>query len=125
MVEPAERVQLEEREQSANSPDENICDLGFFRSLQSQTWQHTPATTIDGLIQNVEQAFADYDPLVLNRIWLTHAAVCDLIICNDGGNNYELPHMGKERLERQQKLPSMLPLSSTAKEHYFLHANIP
>lgn len=114
LVDPNERVLIESREQPANSPDTNLCDLGFFRALAANYWQQSPATTINELIANVEKAYNEYDPILLNRIWLTHASVCDQIIVNNGGNDFKIPLMGKERLEREGRLPSLLPLSSKA-----------
>jgi len=123
LVDPNERIQIEKREQPANSPDTNCDDLGFFRALQLDTWAQTLATTIDGLCENVAKAFSDYDTKQLNRIWLTHASVCDRIICCNGNNNFDIPHMSKAKLERAGALPSLLPLSSTAIEHYNAFAN--
>ena len=37
-----------------------------------------------------------------------------MIIENDGGNDYEIPHMGKESLERRGLLPQVLDFTPTA-----------
>lgn len=113
-----ERVQIKMREQAPNSPDHNTNDLGFFNSLQSDAWALTPATTIDGLVSNVEQAFAQYDPGKLNRIWLTHGAVLNETIHCNGGNDYKLPHMYKDGKAKRNSLPKAIALSETASEHY-------
>ena len=62
--------QFKLKDQPANSPDCNILDLGFFRALQSLQFQREPATTIDGLIANVEAAWEDYDPVSINSVFL-------------------------------------------------------
>jgi len=123
LIDPNERVQIETREQPPNSPDTNVDDLGFFRGLQTDAWAQTPASNIDELIANVKKAYRDYDPKLLNRIWLTHASVCDRIITTHGHNNFDIPHMSKGRLERAGNLPSLLGLSTEAKEHYNRFAN--
>jgi hypothetical protein len=122
-VDPGERVKLKEVEQPSNSPDTNVDDLGFFRSLQSDYWTQTPSTTIDGLINNVKQAFADYDPKKLNRIWLTHGTVLNCIIEHEGDNHYKIPHMGKLKLEREGRLPDQISLSSQAIRHYRIYTS--
>lgn len=53
----------------------------------------------------------------LNRIQLTHATVCDTVAANNGGNDFKMPHMAKQHLEREGELPIMVSLSSTAKDH--------
>lgn len=109
---PQAQVKMKVIEQLANSPDNNINDLSFFASLQSRYWQQTPATTIEGLIANVRKAYDEYDPERLNRIWLTHGAVLNAIISIDGGNNYSLPHLKKDQLARNGKLPSSFALGT-------------
>ncbi|XP_071739090.1 uncharacterized protein [Rutidosis leptorrhynchoides] len=61
--------------QPPNSPDLNVLDLGFFRAIQSLQEQESLGT-IDELISGVR-----------------------------GGNNYQTPHIGKGKLERQGNLP--------------------
>jgi hypothetical protein len=117
-VDPTERVTFRAVEQAANSPDTNVQDLGFFRSLQSADWSQTPATTIDGLIDNVQAAFRDYCPKTLNRVWLTHATVCNEIILDGGNNEFKIPHMGKAKLEREGKLPTHITLTAAAKARF-------
>ena len=41
--------------QPARSPDLNILDLGFFRSLQSQQWASGFANTLEEMVEKVEQ----------------------------------------------------------------------
>ena len=88
--------QFKLKDQPANSPDCNILDLGFFRALQSLQFQREPATTIDGLIANVEAAWEDYDPVSINSVFLTHQSCMNKIIETMGGNGYKIPHIGKK-----------------------------
>jgi hypothetical protein len=52
--------------QPPKSPDINVLDLSFFRALQAAQWRHEPARTIDGLIQQVNEAFKEFDPQKIN-----------------------------------------------------------
>jgi hypothetical protein len=63
---------FELKEQSLNSPNQNILDLGFFNSLQSLQFQKDSVSNIDELIANVKSAFNEYDPKKLNWTFLTH-----------------------------------------------------
>ena len=85
--------------QLPNSPDTNILDLGFFRAIQSFN-DDCPANE-EELIKSVENAYGEYPYCKLNRVWLTLQSCLNKIIENDGGNNYKIPHMGKESLERR------------------------
>jgi len=104
-------------EQGANLPDNNVLDLGFFHPLQNLQWQQPPATTINGLIKNVNAAFAQYNPKLLDRNWLTHQSVMDCVLQSDGDNNYKVPHLNKDRMQKRGNLPRHLPLTRLAKQH--------
>ena len=106
--------QFKLKDQPANSPDCNILDLGFFRALQSLQFQRKPATTIDGLIANVEAAWEDYDPVSINSVFLTHQSCMNKIIESMGGNEYKIPHVGKKALNNAGLLPSQLDISDDA-----------
>lgn len=56
--------------QPPNSPEINVLDLGFFRAIQSLQ-QQSASTTIDELIENVENSFQNLLPEVLNEVFLT------------------------------------------------------
>jgi hypothetical protein len=103
-------------EQPANSPDTNILDLGFFRSIQSIQWSKEPATTIEGLVAVVEEAWKEYQPTTLDRIWLSHQACMNEIIQCFGGNHYKLPHIKKDTLlDDRGVLPFSLDVTIEAK----------
>lgn len=90
------------REQPANSPDTNVLDLGFFCSLQSKQWRYDEAKNIDDLIENVELAWNDYDPVLLNRVFISHQTCLDEIIKSRGDNTYKIPHTYKEQKEKDK-----------------------
>ena len=93
--------------QPPNSPDMNVLDLGFFRAIQSLQNQKAPKN-IDELIQAVNDAFCEMDRDKLNDIFLTLQQCMVEVMKVKGGNNYKLPHMGKQSLRRQGNLPDTL-----------------
>lgn len=93
--------------QPANSPDLNINDLGFFRAIESIQQKHRTNDPQE-LIQRVEEAYADYSPVLLNRIWVTHQRCMTEILLSQGGNTYKIPHMNKEKMEKEKTLPVSL-----------------
>ena len=98
--------------QSPNSPDTNILDLGFFRAIQSFN-DDCPANE-EELIKSVEKAYGEYPFRKLNRVWLTLQSCLNMIIENDVGNDYKIPHMGKEAMERRGVLPPVLDVTPAA-----------
>ena len=85
--------------QSPNSPDTNILNLGFFRAIQSFN-DDCPANE-EELIKSDEKAYGEYPMHKLNHVWLTLQSCFNMIIENDSGNDYKIPHMGKESLEQR------------------------
>ena len=97
--------------QSPNSPDTNILDLGFFSAIQSFN-DDCPANE-EELIKSVEKAYGEYPMHKLNHVWLTLQSCLNMIIENDGGNDYKILHMGKESMERRGLLPRVLDITPT------------
>ena len=81
--------------------------LGFFASLQSIT-DRTTSRNVDELIQNVVMEYENYNPVVLNRVFLTLQGCMIEVMKDGGGNRYKTPHMNKERLEALDILPEAL-----------------
>ena len=98
--------------QSPSLPDTNILDVGFFRAIQSFN-DDCPANE-EELIKSVEKAYGEYPLCKLNHVWLTLQSCLNMIIENDGGNDYKIPHMGKESMERRGLLPWVLDVTPTA-----------
>ena len=98
--------------QSPNSPDTNILDLCFFRAIQSFK-DDCPANE-EELIKSVEKAHCEYPLRKLNHVWLTLLSCLNMIIENDGGNDYKILHMGKGSLEWRGLLPWVLDVAPTA-----------
>ena len=102
--------------QPANSPDLNLNDLGFFRSLQSHYERDCPSNEA-GIIDLVKDSFELYDASRINRIWLTLQSVFNCVLLSTGNNDYKLPHMGKDALERQGELPLVLPVDPIVSQY--------
>jgi hypothetical protein len=94
--------------QPSQSPDFNICDLSFFPSIQS-LYQKIPGVK-DSLtcINAVTRAFDSYDPNLLNRAFLSLFMNYNMTKQHNGSNKYPVPHMGKDRLEKEGLLPTTL-----------------
>jgi len=82
----------------------NICDLDFFNAIQSLQYDKAPRT-IDELITAVETSFQEMSKQKLNDNFLTLQKVMETVIMHKGSNHYQLPHMNKEKLRREGKLP--------------------
>jgi hypothetical protein len=74
--------------QPANSPDLNVLDLEFFASLQFLTYERI-SRNLDELIQNVQNEFDNYDPDILNRVFLTLQGCLIEVMKDRGGNRYK------------------------------------
>ena len=99
--------------QPSNSPDLNINDLGFFRALQAYFSQFCPKTT-EEIVEYVLKAHELYPKERINHIWLSLMTVMNEIIDSNGDNDYKIPHIGKERLEREGRLPVTLAVTDNA-----------
>ena len=101
--------------QAPKSPDTNICDLSFFRALQSAQWRSGIEDNIDGLIAQVLRAFETFDVRRKNDFGFLTLQCCldDILKCN-GGNDYSIRHMGKERMLREGILPDRIEASEAA-----------
>ena len=86
--------------QPSNSPDLNILDLGLFNALQPAYYGCSPTTNLE-LIDCVEKTYAEFPSNIINRMWVTLQSVFDSIIVHHGDNNYSMPHMNKEFMERE------------------------
>jgi hypothetical protein len=84
--------------QPPNSPDLNVLDLGYFSSIQSLQQQKN-ATTVEELIDIVEDSFSELSYKKLDNIFLTLQCCMEKVLLDNGGNNYKIPHMSKRKLE--------------------------
>ena len=99
--------------QPPNSPDLNVLDLGFFRTLQGLQFQE-PSENTAVLIARVLLCFQQYQAEKLNRVFITLQSCFNEIITTDGGNHYKIPHMNKAALERLGQMPVSLAVTEDA-----------
>ncbi|VFQ79421.1 unnamed protein product [Cuscuta campestris] len=90
--------------QPPNSPDLNVLDLGFFRSIDALSDKTAPRSMRE-LITNVTMSYDQLIAQTLNNVFLTYQEVMSDVLKQKGGNDYKIPHMGKERLAREGLLP--------------------
>lgn len=94
-------------QQPAQSPDCNALDLGFFNAIQSLQ-QRKKCRNADELILAVEDSFKALEPMTLNKVFLSLQCVLKEIMKLKGGNDYKQPHMQKNALIREGRLPGNL-----------------
>jgi hypothetical protein len=76
--------------QPAKSPDTDTLDLSFFRALQAKQKSLGSETTIDGLIAQVLQAFAEFEPRKIDCGFLTLQTCLNDMMETNGGNDYKI-----------------------------------
>ena len=103
--------------QPANSPDTNINYLGLFRALDAAYHANAPQN-YEEIIHQVQATYNDYSYKKINRVYLTLMSCLNEIIDHNGDNDYKLPHMGKERLERLGLLPQTLEVTPAANRFF-------
>ncbi|XP_074277077.1 uncharacterized protein LOC141600731 [Silene latifolia] len=94
-------------QQPPNSPDLNVLDLGFFRTIQTLQ-QRKRAKTVDQLVFNVIEAWDEEPHLCLDDVWLSLQAVMLEVLKNKGHNDFKLPHLGKKAQRAAGTLPRNL-----------------
>jgi hypothetical protein len=97
--------------QPPNSPDLNILDLGLFNALQAEYYDKAPKNEVE-LITMVEETYAVYDYRKVNRLFITLQTIFNSIIEYNGDNQFKIAHMGKDKLEREGRLPLCVPLTA-------------
>ena len=101
-------------------PDLNVLDLGFFRAIQSLQEQEVLGT-IDELVHAVQTSFERMQSQQLNNVFLTLQTCMKEIINVQGDNNYQIPHIGKNRLVREGNLPLQIECDQNLIDEALLH----
>jgi hypothetical protein len=101
--------------QPPNSPDLNLLDLGMFNALQAAYYKKAPLNAVQ-LITMVEETYEEYPASKINRIFLSLQLVYNLIIEQDGDNHFEVTHINKEKLERENRLPLNIQVTQAARQ---------
>ena len=92
--------------QAANSPDVNLLDLSFFRTIQS--FNNTAPKNEKELIEAVSAVYDKYPHHKRNQTWLTLQCCFNQIIMHHGDNDYNIDHIGKEQLKQSRDLPDVM-----------------
>lgn len=92
--------------QPPNSPDTNVNDLGWFRSIESLKTD-VQAKTVDELVFAVTYSYNELSHYTLNKIFLTLQSCFVEIMIGKGSNAYDIPHMDKDGLFRRGELPEV------------------
>ena len=108
------------QEQPPNSPDFNVLDLAFFRSLQSLQWRLAFPNNKEELLNRVMEAWENYPPPSIDSAFHSLVLCIDESVKNRGCNVYEIPHTNKEQTRRENNgvLPMRCPVSQQAREVY-------
>ncbi|XP_021840380.2 uncharacterized protein [Spinacia oleracea] len=109
-------------QQPPNSPDMNILDLGFFRSIQSLLHKKMPKD-VDAMMQAVHDDFYELEPKTLSNVWYSLQYVWNAILKSQGANEYVLPHVNKARLEAEGRLEEQVRTSSNVGSHSSMGCN--
>jgi hypothetical protein len=99
--------------QPPNSPDTNICDLGLFNAIQSSYYLTAPKNHIE-IIDMVVRTYDEYPHTKINRLFVTLMSVYNSIIEHYGDNFYKIPHLNKDKMERDGTLPRELLMTENA-----------
>ena len=87
------KIKIEVRTQPAQSPDLNINDLAFFRSLSISVRKARRLSSqkfdVERLCQDVLASFEDYPGEKLEEMWEYKRWVMSQIVACDGGNDYK------------------------------------
>ncbi len=102
------------RQQPANSPDLNVCDLGLFRAVDAIQLK-IPKTTMSGLIEAIHAAYLQLEASKIHQCFLTLQSVISEVIVHEGGNHYMVPHINKSRLLKNDRLPENVKLTYLAR----------
>ena len=90
------RPHIEIVEQAPQSPCTNLCDLGFFNSIDSRL-PKLRSFKLPEFIQQIKDAFADYPSDTLDALTDTKCRVIDCIRAAKGQNDFALPHRKKKK----------------------------
>ena len=103
-------LKIKQYTQPANSPDLNINNLAFSRSIHSLYYHSSPKDDFD-IIDAVRKAFKDYPITKINHMWITLMSVFNQIIEHGGENDYSIQRKSSndkasfQRCSRLQIMP--------------------
>ena len=77
----------------------NVLKLGLFCAINCAR-KKIPATNFKELVDAVPAAFKALPWKTINKCFNTLMATLDKIICHKGKNNFSIPHIKKDRMEK-------------------------
>ncbi len=99
------------QQQLPNNPDLNVLNLGVFLALQSLQFQNAPKD-VNELIVQTKDTFNKFPYGCLDDVWLMLQTGMNQILDHGSGNNYQIIHMSKRKLEHAGLLPrSIFPMA--------------
>ena len=88
--------------QPPNSPDTNVLDLGIFRHLERIAYNLPDnCKNVNDLVAAVQKAWENSSAQDQDKVFITLHSVLRMILQHNGGNDFEIPHMGKEAARRR------------------------
>ncbi|CAM9964274.1 unnamed protein product [Discosporangium mesarthrocarpum] len=69
--------------------------------------------TAEALVEATAEAFDVYPRDTLERVWQSLSTVYGEVLGSKGDNVYKIPHLGKEKAEKEGKLPDNAPVDAT------------
>ncbi|KAH0650418.1 hypothetical protein KY284_030330 [Solanum tuberosum] len=90
-------------------PHIGVNDLELLKlpKKMDSTLDYAPSN-VDELVEAVERSFDEMKIEQLNHVFLTLQSCMIEVMKDNGGNNYKVPHLNKNRLEREDNLPLQL-----------------
>ena len=98
--------------QPPNPPDLNVNDLGLYAAMQALTWKCI-TNMMDELVEQVNECWEQYPSYKINNMFLTLQCCMNEIIDAHGDNDYDTPHINKQRLEKEGQLLVSFPVTHT------------
>ncbi|KAM3301962.1 hypothetical protein P3S67_016464 [Capsicum chacoense] len=85
-------------------------DLEFIEAARQDGFdiRFNPNKNVDELVEAVERSFDEMKAKQLNHVFLTLQSCMIEVMKDSGGNNYKVPHLNKNGLEREENLPLQL-----------------
>lgn len=90
------RSSIELEAQTPNSPDFNVCDLGFIAGIQALRHK-TTSRSMEDLANAVKTAWEHCNPRKINSSFITLQKCIEDSTKVHGGKNYKMLHLNKQR----------------------------
>eukprot|EP00591_Stephanopyxis_turris_P007409 CAMPEP_0195509324 /NCGR_PEP_ID=MMETSP0794_2-20130614/2284_1 /TAXON_ID=515487 /ORGANISM="Stephanopyxis turris, Strain CCMP 815" /LENGTH=235 /DNA_ID=CAMNT_0040636505 /DNA_START=249 /DNA_END=957 /DNA_ORIENTATION=+ len=94
----------------------NIPPSSFHRAFKRGEGRVHTSAVKPFLTEETEQAFARLSHKKLNNVFLSLQKVMEQVILSEGRNNFKIPHMSKQALERSGQLPMSILVSEQLRE---------